>query len=551
MLSQIFHFAIVLFLDCNLKVEKMFRLLFLILVLFASCQKSVPLHEKTLRINICADPQTLDPRKARDLTTITLMRMMFEGLTRTSHSGELELALAHNVEISDDSTQFVFHLRKSFWSNGDPVTSDDFAKSWKSILDPAFPTDIAYQLYVIKNGRKAKQGEIDKDQIGIKTPDPYTLVVELEQPTPYFLELVSMTSFFPIPSKTVSETADWGLNAGSLVGNGPFAIESWSHGDQIRIVKNPKYWEADEVKIGRIDLFMVSGDTEMRMFEEGKIDWAGSPLSTIPVDALADLKAKEDLQISPLSGTYFFRVNTADRIKEKKNPLSSPNFRKALAIALNRADIAEHILQGGQMAAKSLVPPEMGLSEEGYFLDNQKETAGSFLVKGLSELNLSLNELEPIVISYSSSEKNASIAQAIQKQWETTLRIRVLLEAVEPKVYFQRLSQKQFQLAAGSWIADFNDPINFLEVFKYKDASTNNTNWESPKYVDLLNQSALSSESGERKRILSEAEGILMDQMPIIPIFHFAMNYLQTDHLEEVALSPIGQIDFRWSTLGN
>lgn len=521
----------------------MIRLLFVFFILLASCQKSTSVQQQTLRINIATDPQTLDPRKARDLTTITIMHMLYEGLTRTAESGELEMALAEHVELSEDGKQYVFTLRKSFWSDGDPVTSFDFAATWKTILDPKFPTDIAYQLYPIKNAQKAKLGEIDLEQIGLSTPDPATLVVELEQPLPYFLELLSMSSYFAVPQKLLSAN----LNDPAIyIGNGPFMLKDWKHSDSIQVVKNPSYWQSNEVKIEGIDLLMISGDTEIRMFEEGKLDWAGSPLSTLPVDAIADLRAEERLQISPLSGTYFFRTNTAEMIKDCKNPLSSSSFRRALGVAIDRDSITEHILQGGQKPAKSLVPPEMGLSANGYFPDCHLEMAHSLLMDALLELDFTLETLPPITISYSSSERNASVAQAIQKQWELALGIKVNLEAVEPKTFFQRLSQKEFQLAAGSWTADFNDPINFLEVFKYRNASTNNTNWESPKYIDLLNRSALCRDSEERKRLLREAEQILMEQMPLIPIFHFALNYLQKEGLEAVALSPIGQIDFRW-----
>jgi oligopeptide transport system substrate-binding protein len=523
------------------------RWFFLICVLFASCHSSTQKSEPRLHINIGADPQTLDPRKARDLGTITLVRMAFEGLTRSSKSGELELALAESVERSEDWTRFVFHLRKSFWSNGEALTSADFAESWKSILDPRFPTDIAYQLYVIKNGRKVKQGEIDSSAIGIQTPDPQTLIVELEQPTPYFLELVSMSSFFPVPSRIAADNPNWALNPETHIGNGPFKIELWNHGDLIRIAKNPKYWQADDVKIAGIDLYMLSGDTEMRMFEEGKIDWAGAPLASLPTDALANLKKQGKLQKNPLSGTYFFRVNVSESVKNRKNPLCNASFRKALAYALNRKEIAEHILQGGQKSAQALVPPEMNLSESGYFADAQIDLARDCLNTALSELHLSRDSLEPIVLSYKNTERNTSIVQAIQKQWEMALSIPVQLEAVDPKILYRLLSQKEYQIAASDWVADFNDPINFLEVFKYKDASTNNTNWESPKYVDLLNRSAISKNADERREIMREAESILMDQMPIIPVFHYTLNYLKKEGLKEVVLSPIGQIDFRWA----
>ncbi|HSX26668.1 MAG TPA: peptide ABC transporter substrate-binding protein [Chlamydiales bacterium] len=521
----------------------MFRVLFLFLILIAGCQKSTTDISHTLKINLGMDPQTLDPRKARDLSTITLMHMVFEGLTRTSRTGDVEMALAKGVEISEDGLQYVFHLRKSHWSNGDLVTSADFAHSWKSILDPHFPTDVAYQLYPIKNAHKIKIGELEADQLGVLTPDPQTLVVQLEQPIPYFLEALSLSIFFPVPHQVVTANPDWALDPSTHVCNGPFSIKSWKHSDQLQVEKNPHYWEAKEVKLEGIDLYMVASDTEIRMFEEGKLNWAGSPLSVIPIDAVAKLKEMEKLQVSPLCGTYFFRVNT------EKKPLSNASFRRALAIAIDREGIAEHILQGGQAPAKSLVPPQMDLSKGGYFPDCQQETAYSLLMEALLELDLTMENLGPIAISYCSSERNASIAQAIQKQWEETLDLHVELEAVEPKVFFQRLSKKEYQLAAGSWTADFNDPINFLEVFKYKEASTNNTNWESSKYIDLLNRSTLCRDVNERKQILREAEQILMDQMPIIPVFHFALNYLQQEELKEVVLSPIGQVDFRWAEI--
>ncbi len=525
----------------------MVRWFFLLFALMAGCQSSSSKLEQKLQINNGADPQTLDPRKARDLGTITLIRMAFEGLTRPSKSGELELALAEKVDRSEDWTRFVFHLRKSFWSDGEPVTSEDFAASWKSILDPRFPTDIAYQLYVIKNGRKAKQGEIDSSEIGIQTPDPHTLIVELEQPTPYFLELVSMASFFPVPRQIAIADPNWALQPETHVGNGPFKIKTWNHGDLIGLVKNLTYWQADEVRIEGIDLFMLSGDTEIRMFEEGKIDRAGAPLASLPTDALANLKKQGRLQSSPFSGTYFFRVNNSESFKGKKNPLSNASFRKALAYALNRKEIAEHILQGGQKAAQALVPPEMGLSEDGYFPDALIDEARACLTEALSELRLSRDSLEPIVLSYKNTERNTSIVQAIQKQWEMALSIPIQLEAVDPKILYRLLSQKEYQIAASDWVADFNAPLKFLEVFKYKDASTNNTNWESPKYVDLLNRSAISKDADERRGVLREAESILMNQMPIIPVFHYTLNYLQKEELKEVVLSPIGQIDFRWA----
>ncbi len=521
----------------------------LLLALMTSCQKQADVPVQALRINIELEPATFDPRKARDLNAVTICRMLFEGLTRVSQNGSPELAAAKDVEISEDGLQYVFTLREAYWSNGQPVTSTDFAESWRTILDPQFPTDIAYQLYPIKNGRLIKQGDLIGDSLGIQTPDPFTLVVNLEQPTPHFLELCAMSSFLPVPHRIAIENSDWCLDPQTFVGNGPFLLKAWEHADQIRVIKNPTYWDEKRVFLQAIDLMMVSGSTEIRMFEESKLDWAGSPLSTLPADAIPSLREAGQLKVNPLSGTYFYRVNTNDLVQGKKNPLSHPLFRKALATTIDRESIVKHLLQGGQAPARSLVPPEMGLIGSGYFYEGNGESARRLLADALMDLDLNLETMEPIVISFSASDRNMAISQAVQKQWEERLGIPVDLKPMEAKVFFQSVKDRNVQLAVGSWIADFNDPINFLEVFKYRDGSTNNTGWQHPKYIDLLNRSGLCRDQDERKQLMRQAEEILMDEMPIIPIFHYAINYLEREGVKDVALSPIGQIDFRWASI--
>jgi oligopeptide transport system substrate-binding protein len=521
----------------------MFRILIAICLVLASCQKSeIPAALQVVRININTEPASLDPRTARDSDGSNVLHMLFEGLTRTSLSGEVELALADDASVSEDGLKYTFLLKKTKWSNGDPLTSFDFASSWKTMLDPKYATDAAYHLYPIKNARKAKTGEAGLNEVGIQTPDPYTLIIELERPTPYFLELLTMHPFFPVHEKSASKNPNWAHEAASYISNGPFRMERWIHSDEIALKKNPHYWESESVRLDEIDIVVANADTGLRMFEEKKIDWTGSPLASIPIDAVKDLKEENKLQHSPFLATYFLRVNTEERIGGKPNPLSNALFRRALAYALDRSSITEHLLQGGQKAATSLVPPEMELNIFGCFSDRETELAKALLKRAREEMG---EFAEPLTISYYNNERNAAIAQALQKQWQEHLNIAVEIQAVEPKIYFQIVSKGEYQLATGSWTADFNDPINFLEVFKYKESGTNNTGWENTQYIDLLNRSALCKDSEERKQILRQAESLLMEEMPIIPIYHFALNYLKSEDLAGVQLSPLGQIDFR------
>ena len=501
------------------------------LLLFSACKKTGPEPQQVMRLSLAKDPTQFDPRKARDLYDTALTRMLFEGLTRLSQVGEVELAIADKVDVSEDGLQYVFHLRDTCWSNGDPVTAFDFCTSWKTILDPRFATDIAAQLYCIKNACKAKFGEISTDAVGVRALDPKTLVVELEHPVPYFLQLLSMTYFSPAPSKIAKQNENWSLSPETFVSNGPFLLHTWKRTDHLTLIKNPRYWEAKIVKMPQIDFFIAANDTAFRMYEEGKLDWFGSPLATIPSNALRDLKKENLLCISPFLGTYLYRLNTAPMILDKKNPLANPELRRALSCAIDREAIVGYVLQGGQMAAKSFVPPAMGLQLEERSIDRS--------------LTLDVSLKDPLTIHFISDERNLAVAQAIQNQWEKKLGIQVELNALEPKMFYQRLSKGELQIAAGSWTADFNDPINFLEVFKYSRGSTNNTGWENRSYIDLLNRSDVCKNGEERKNLLQQAEAILMEETPIIPLFHFSSNYMKNPNLVNVTLFPLGILDFR------
>lgn len=518
-------------------------LFFLVLLIIGAChnQSSFPRSGKYIKINLGSDPSTLDPRLARDPNSHVLMRMFFEGLTRIGPDEEPKLALAKNYEISEDLKKYTFRLRSAKWSNGDPIRSHDFAYAFKKTLSPEFPSDTSFQLFCIKNAKLVKEGKKSLEDLGIYTPDEMTLVIELEYPVPYFLELLSTPYFFPIHEITDRAYPNWARQVDSYVSNGPFLLKNWRHHDLIIAEKNPNYWDADQVQIDGICLTMVDVDVEMKLFEKGKLDWIGSPLSEIPVDSITHLK--EDLIVKPRDETAFLRINV------EESPLSHPKIRKALALAINREDLVRYVTQGGQIPAFSLIPPSMKLQKKPYFEEGNLLNAQLLLQEGLAELQV--GQFPRIKLIYINKERSHLIAQALQQQWYSKLAIWVDLEAVEQKVFFDRISHSDFELAFCSWGADFHDPINFLEVFKYRSSSTNNTNWESEDYAESLDASYQVSDRSERNKILHRCEKILMDSMPIIPLFHYTMLYRKTGQVEGVFLSSIGNLDFKWARLEN
>ncbi|MBX9922753.1 MAG: peptide ABC transporter substrate-binding protein [Rhabdochlamydiaceae bacterium] len=519
--------------------RSLFFLLASLFSLVSSCQPKPKseLPEQKVRLNLALDPMTLDPRKGRALNERFLIGMLFEGLARENAEGVNELALADRMEKLENGSRYVFHLREAYWSNGDRISSQDFIYAWKTALDPLFPSENSYQLFCIKNAEAIKKGEMLSSELGVTEIDALTLQIDLQYPVPYFFELLSFPIFFP-----VHKSMDFSKS--ELVSSGPFCLTTWKHNDFIEVVKNEKYWDAQAVQLQNIHFSMVSPETEIRMFEKKELDWAGSPLGDLPLDLLEKFRKESLLRTHPMLATTFFRLNT------EKPPFTNANIRKAFALAVHRKALTDHVFQGENEVATRFVPKSMRLQKEEYFPETDEAQAKELFKKGLMELGMSQEEFPKITFLYRSSQKNNSIAQTIQQDWKRVLGITVELEANEWKVCLGRIQQKDYQLTLSDWIADFNDPVNFLSVFKHKKDSLNNTQWENEEYVDLLDISEIAS-SENRKQILQRCESILMQEMPIIPLYHSSMRYLKHDGLRKVVISSLGNLDFKWAYVDN
>jgi len=501
-------------------------------------EKEKPKQE--FRVNIKTEPFSLHPGLANDNTSGTVLRNTFEGLTRIGMDGKPELAMAEDYKVSEDGTVYTFKLRDAKWSNGDPVTAHDFEYAWKWALDPKNESQYAYQLYYLKNGEAANTGKAPLDSVGVKAQDDKTLVVTLEQPTPYFLELTAFYTYLPINSKIAQKNPDWYKNAGEdYVSNGPFKMVTWEHRNKIELVKNDQYWDKDNVKLEKITMHMIEDvNTELSMFKKGELDWAGAPFSALPTDSIEQLEKEGILNIKPIAGVYWYKFNT------EVKPLNNVKIRKALAYAIDREAIVKNITKAGQIPAMAAVPPSMfPENEKGYFKDNDVETAKKLLEEGMKEEGLT--SLPEITLSYNTSEAHKKIAEAIQDQWKQNLGVDVTLENKEWQVFIEDLHQGNYQIGRMGWLGDFNDPINFLELYKDKKGGNNDTNWENPQFKELLNQSALEKDPQKRKEILAQAEQILMDEMPIMPIYFYTNSWVQSEKVTGVVVDGLGNIDLK------
>ncbi|RNB79098.1 peptide ABC transporter substrate-binding protein [Brevibacillus nitrificans] len=489
-----------------------------------------------LRMN-AAEPETLDSGMSNDVISGAFIRSLYDSLVRLDKDGKPVNSVASDIKVSDDKKVYTFTLRDSKWSNGDLVTAKDFAFAWMRVLDPKTASGSAYKYYPIKNARAFFQGNAKAEDVGIKVIDDKTLEVTLENPTPYFLTLA--TFYYPVNQKVVEGNADWAKKPETIVTNGPFKLSVWEHKNKIELVKNDQYWEKDVVKLDKIDFSMIEDtNTELEMFNNDDLDWAGAPISGLPADAIGPLHEEGKLQTMERATNYYLLFQT------EKAPFTNEKIRKAFSYAINRKDIADNIGQAGQTPLMGFVPLSASLKKEGYFKDNDTQTAKQLLADGIKELGLT--KLPEITYLYNTSDLNKKIAEALQAQWKRVLGVDVKLVNKELKVMFDDQEQGNYMISRSGWTGDYNDSVNFLELLMEKNSSNNSTLWHSEKYAELVQKAYAEPDESKRNEYLVEAEGILMDEMPVTGIYSSVNSWVQSEKVKGITVDPLGYIDFKW-----
>jgi oligopeptide transport system substrate-binding protein len=511
-----------------------------LVVLLSSCHKEKE-SKGYLKINIKEEPISLDPRKGGDVVSSTFHFMLFEGLTRLNTEGSIIPAQAERIVISEDGTIYTFSLRKSHWSDGSLVTAYDFEKAWKDILSPSFPSVNAHLLYPIKNAEEVKQGKLPLSAVGIYALNAKTLVVELKAPTPYFLDLTGFSVFFPVKSDIDKKDPEWAYHVSPrFLCNGPFTLKEWKHEGQIVVEKNELYWEKERIHLEGIHISMVANEmTALQMYENKELDLLDMWISPIPLEALAELSKRENLNVKPIGGSTVCVFNV-------KSPFfQNIHLRKAFALAIDRGAIVKNITGLGELPALQLIPPVLKNAEtKPFFKDHDREAARFFLKKGLSELGLQLKDLQGITYIYSASERNHKIAQALQQQWLDVLNVEVHLQNLEAKLHLDSLARRTFHFGQSQWFAQYHDQLNFFERFKSRANVKNYPGWENETFVSLLNRASLERDPQRRLKILESAEALFIEEMPLTPIYHWSTALLAQPYVKNLRVFKMGNPDF-------
>jgi len=484
---------------------------------------------------------TLDPHAARGVPEQRVLRCLYEGLvTRAPRSLDPAPGVAASWELSEDGRRYVFHLRpEARWSNGDPLTAEDFVWSFLRVLDPETAAPGVQELYALEGaldyvtGRDASGHELPRDpaRVGVHALDAHTLELRLERPVAYFLDLLAMPSFFPVHRASVEALqarapTRWRTlwtRPENLVGNGPFRLALRRPGDRMRLARNAHYWGNANVAFDTIDVLALSHwGTLFNLYVSGELDWINGML---PPTLVPQLRGREDFRRTPYLGSYFYRVNTT------RPPLDDPRVRRALALAIPRQVICDQLLGGGQGALTTIVPwggigeyRSPDVLDGGYDLDEARELLFE------AGYGFGKQEFPPITLLYNTSESHRDIAEVIAETWGRELEIEVRLENQEWKVYLDTQVQLGYDVSRSSWIADHADPIGFLQIFTTANEN-NRTGWSSAAFDALIAAAAGARPGPERNALLAQAEELLLEELPVLPVYSYMAQNLVAPRL--------------------
>jgi oligopeptide transport system substrate-binding protein len=471
-----------------------------------------------------SEPETLDVHRSTGLPEFDLQVDLFEGLVHYGPAGEPVPGVAERWTISDDGLTYTFSLRPTArWSNGDPVTADDFLFALRRAVAPATASRYAFILFPIANAEEIAGGTLDPAQLGVAAPDPRTVTFRLKAPTPYFLGLLTHHMAFPVHRASVERHGDRWTRPGNLIGNGAFKLERWVPQSEITLARNPHYWDAAAVKLGRI-VFVATEDrgAELRRYRAGELDVAYEA----PIDQIDWIKRNLQADWRPAAylGTYYYGFNL-----EQPPFKDAPALRKALALAVDRETLTARITRAGEKPAYSWVPPSIGNQYQQQALDwaTMPQAERNALAQKLyAEAGYGPSKPLRFELLYNTSENHRRIAIAITGMWKQVLGAEVTLRNEEWKVYLASRGAKQFQMLRLAWIGDYNDANTFLELMKSDIGSQNAQGYRNPRYDDLMKRAERTIDLAARARLMEDAERIALADLPIIPIYHYVSKRL-------------------------
>ncbi|NBI07227.1 peptide ABC transporter substrate-binding protein [Senegalia massiliensis] len=498
-------------------------------------------EEQVLRMNWNSEPPSLDPQISQDATSSRILIDTLDGLIRLNEEGlpEEGSAMAESWEVNEDGTEYIFKLRDAKWSDGEPVTAQDFEYSWLRGLDPKTASTYAYMLYDIVNAEAYNSGDIkDSAEVGIKAEDEKTLKVTLKSPNPAFLSKLQNSIFLPARQDKVEE---WGEKYASdveyMVSNGAFKVTEWEHENKLVMEKNDNYWDAENVTLDKVEGIMTSDpNTIINLYETGELDVINVPSQYLE-------KYKDDLIKSPEASTFYYTFNTENEF------FKNAKIRKAFGMAIDREKIQQARTEGIVPPAWAFVPPGIPGPGDKTFREangellkdvgngSSAEEAKKLLEEGLEEIGKTVEDMNGIKFLTFDSENSLQRAQIWQQYWKENLGVEVGIDTATFKVKIDRENKKDFAFSYSGWVGDYNDPMTFMDMW-ITDGPQNTAGWSNAEYDELI-KTAQTTTGEERMQAMMDAEKILIDEMVVSPTDHSVKIYLQNPKVDGIVRLPL------------
>ncbi len=482
-------------------------------------------RDQVIHIGNLSEPTDLDPHLTNSQQNFNIVMAFFEGLLQyDATTSEPVPAVAERWEVSPDNLTWTFHLRPSArWSNGDPVTANDFVYAFRRILRPALGAEYANMLHVLKNGEAFNTGKIkDPAEVGAKAVDAHTLVLTLDHPVPYLPTMVCHSAWYPVPAATIEKHgkvdqrgSPW-TRPGNIVGNGYFTLTEWKPNQYIRGTKSATYWDREKVKLNEVFFYPIeSADAEERSFRSGQLHVTAS----IPTSKIAVYQKEQSPFFHPtvLLATYVFRFNVT------VPPLNDPRVRRALAMAIDREAIVRDVVRGGQVPAGNFCPPNVA----GFTATNHLKTDFAAARQLLAEAGFPEGRGFPkLDLLFNTNEGHRQIAEALQQMWRKNLNLDIGLYNQEAKVWTDSMRTLNYQIARFAWVGDYLDPSTFLDIMT-SDNGNNQTGWKNAEYDRLIAAARATGDTARRYEYYQLCEKILAEECPFAPVYFYSRNNLR------------------------
>ncbi|EJQ68937.1 conserved exported hypothetical protein [Bacillus mycoides] len=496
---------------------------------------------------------TMDTSKSTDTLGSQILGNTMEGLYRLDKDNKPIPAAAESSTKSEDGKKYTFKLRKDAkWSNGDPVTAKDFVFAWQRLLDPKTAAEYAFITYYIKNAEAINKGEKPVTELGVKATDDYTLEVELEQAVPYFLNLVAFPSYYPLNEKFVKEKGEkFGLESDTTVYNGPFVLTDWKHEQGWKLKKNDQYWDKKTVKLDEINYSVVKEvATRVNLYDTGAIDFA--LLAGEFVDKYRNKKDEFGTYSEP--STFYLRLN--QKRAGQDTPLKSKKLREAIALSIDKKNLANVILNDGSKGADYLVPKGLAAGPDGKDFQEtfknglKQDTKKAAAAWDEAKKELGKDQVTIELLNYDTGNAK-KVGEYVKDQIEKNLKgvtVNIKLQPFKQKLKLE--SEQEYDIAYGGWSPDYADPMTYLDMFETTN-SQNQMNYSNSKYDESIKKSKteLMSDAKKRWEELGKAEKVLLeDDVALVPLYQNARSYVMQPNIKGIVKHNISpEYSFKWA----